>query len=77
MSVIELLRSDPEFIRNLKIDFPRIVNAEIKNDKLCIQYYAVDAIEAWIDDYSRLDTLLKTGSNSKDKYYTFKFINSL
>lgn len=68
-----------EVIMQLKNEFPRIINCYIDDNKLYIEYYSVDSIEIWIDNYSKLEKVLKNNFSKyhEDKYYIIKPITTL
>lgn len=65
---------------NLKNISPRIVEAYINNKShLVIHYYATDNMELWIDDYEKLNNILKECFEKyhKDKTFSFKVVTNI
>ena len=78
-SLKELFTNKDGSIKFLKKNFPRVIEAEIRNEELFIFFYGNDDIEKWLDDYKNLDSTLKKTFQQfyKDKQYFIRVITAI
>lgn len=75
----ELFTNKDVSLKILKRNFPRILEADIKESKLFINFYGVDDIEFWLEDYKKLENTLNLTFKQfyKDKHYCIKVISNI
>ena len=74
-----LFTSQENTLKLMRKNFPRILQAEIKDSGLYINFYGVDDMEYWLEDYKQLENSLKETFNKffQDKQYYIRVITSI
>lgn len=74
-----LFTSQENTLKLMKKNFPRILHAEIKESGLYINFYGVDDMEYWLEDYKQLESSLKETFNKffHDKQYYIRVVTSI